>query len=636
MLSILALASPLSGKAPPPTSLDTRDTLCDALAAAAQSNNFDATWAITVELGETARNSFGQETHRGTVRVVSRGAQLWGVVHWAPLAGMPASKHEILVRGDALPALSAAESGNERTISIAEFPSLGIVSDDLPLLAQTFRHIPSLLFPTLTQAIMVYPPEAVEVKADGQIVLRVLAIDGVAPEFDTALVLEPGLRPRLQSTRALAKVPQRPSDDEPVANGGEAHVTLWKRVGEMEIPARLERTNYAWFPNADKQEAQRTIYELTSSELASADPDRMVELSEWLKPKAAIADDRCGAVSCIGDDTLSLQGVRIRLRRPLLPADILASQSITSLCAAQEFPTLRGARTELPRALLSVAPATNTRLPSTPWALCAWTALAIGSVLWVATVIHSDRRFDDAHASTARRKPPRWMGLLAMSFIATGTGSLMWQRLGTSEAAPLFDLGSVRLTTGVGAIDGAVRFAAHDDNLRSIVKLIPSCPCLSAQLPRARGDQTREWTVPVRLQLSSSGEKRVHLTAMFDDGTHEIVHMKAIGITGEWGARPRLWPVVLIVEKQRAGVITALIQSSEGKVPSVDWRLPPDMTVDDITLRYLDPIDPHAEGWWEISTTLGRSAVEHRSLVGVAVLEVDGAQVASAFVLDGP
>lgn len=396
MIACTLLSLPLlacAGACPaPPYALEARDALCSAIRASMDQVDLDATWSISLELGETARRAFGQDVQRGSVRVVARGDRLWASVHWGALGPMPESRREVLVRGEMLPALTRVASSGESTTSIAEHADLGSVSEDLPILAQWLRRIPSVPLPTLPQAIRAFPPDAIEVQPDGRLAVRVLALGGAASGFDSALVLatEPDLR--LESIRSLPTTPMQPLDDDPITNGGEAHVTAWTRVGAMHIPARLERTNYAWFPHQAQQDAQRTIYELTSSGPASAAPERIVNLMEWLNPHAAVTDDRVGASARIGDDTLSLAGARHRLMRPLAPDDVLGTALLSSLCVGDDVDSARDAQAT-PSGW--TGPASTT---TADWTMLGWIAIGLGVPLSIGSALWSVRSTTAPHA----------------------------------------------------------------------------------------------------------------------------------------------------------------------------------------------------------------------------------------------
>ncbi len=627
VLGSLALSAHARTQSSIPLPVPDRDKSCRDLQAAMERIDLDATWSITVELGETARQAFGQDVHRGAVRVVARGDQLWASVHWEPLGMMQESSRETVVRGGLLPVLSRVGVSSDHTVSLLDSPNLGSVSEDLPILAQLFSHIPSVAFPTLRQAMLAYPADAIEVQSGGRLLLRVTALGGTESGVDSALVLETDPILRLQAIWSLATRPVKPIGDDPVANGGEAHVTAWERVGNTEIPARLERTNYAWFPNRDAQDAQRTIYELTSSGRACADPDQIVDLMEWLKPGAVVSDDRVGAIARIGDDTLSLGGTRHRLRRPLTPQDVLGSQQLTFLCVGESVAFEHGMEATVAGSLPSMWHAVDWR--NTLVSI----AVGLGIMLWIVAIIRPAGSTEGVNArmgGAAFRRLPRVLGLV---MIIGGAADLLWQGASAPSVGPLYDLGRVLVTEGTGVADGVVEFACGPTGDREIVSLVPSCGCLTARLPATRVRPVHGHSVPVSLRLSSGGERSAFLTALLDDGTHEIVHVKATGVVEALAAKPQLSSSVLMLGSQGSGSLVALVQRPRWHAPVVRWRLPPEVEVTSANTRFLAPMQAQDPGVWEITTMFVRNDSEERALVGAAVMEIDGAQAASAVVI---
>lgn len=631
LMLVATLPPAVCASAPPmlPATEAQRERLCHSLQEAMARVDLDATWSIRLEFGETARTALQQEAQTGTVRIVALGDRMWASVHWDRLGSMPGSDKEMVVRGDDLPILTRDGSNGAFSTSIADFPNLGIVGEDLPILAQWFRRSPSVAFETLPQAILAYPSEAVEFQVNGQVLLRVLSLVGAASDFDSVLVLEGEPTLRLAAMRLLPSQPGKPAGEDAVANGGEAQVSSWVRIGESNVPARLERTNYAWFPHQEKQDIQRTIYELVSSGPASSDPIRLADLAEWTATNSTVADDRVGVVSRIGDDTLSLGGTRHRLRRPLRSEDVLGKELLTSLCVGEEIaPT----PIRITDAASQAVAEGESDVAEAPWRMkTSWIAPIVGVLLWSGALLVLRRRRTD---STKRNSVvPRLAAAAGLALIVGSAAYSIWQRDAALESGRLYDLGTVLIAEGTGLADGAVEFTAHADHERNVVALQPSCACLKAQLSRTRIAKGERLVVPVSLSLSSSGEKQAFLTAVFDDGEHEVVHVRATGVIGASDRRPRVSSMLTFLPNHSEASITVLLPYPRMPAPAIDWRLPPEVTVSTLRTRYLVPLQERDEGQWEVTTTFARDDAQSRALIGTAVMEVDGAQVAAAMMV---
>ena len=231
---------------------------------------------------------------------------------------------------------------------------------------------------------------------------------------------------------------------------------------------------------------------------------------------------------------------------------------------------------------------------------------------------------------------PRLVNRAGFVLIVCGSVSLLWTRFIEPAPGVLYDLGRVHIAEGAGVADGAVELTGRPSGVRQIVSLVPSCACLKAQLPATGIGAGQTLVIPVPLSLSSIGEKRAFLTAVFEDGTHDIVHVKAVGVAGDLAAKPQLSNSVLTLGDGDTRSIVALVHQRRDHAPRVRWRLPPDVAMHSMAMRYLIPMQEKDPGVWEVTTKLTWHSIDARSLLGVAIMDIDEAQAASAIVVGEP
>lgn len=329
---------------------------------------------------------------------------------------------------------------------------------------------------------------------------------------------------------------------------------------------------------------------------------------------------------------IALHNVKYRLRQPLSPAEVLGEEPLTAHCAGEEIDAGNGRRQPSESGVHS---SRANGLGITPGSAAGWGALILGILLWFgllsrrscATKIAASH---PAIATTGNRRL-RALSFCSLALMFGGCAWLLVARDLDQRPANVYDLGDVLLAGGPGYADGAIQLTSNPDHDREVKEVIPSCGCLKARVPTKVIRAGERVTVPVRLSVSGSGEKWASLGVVFSDGAHEVVNVRARGVPDRGSTK--LSSAVMMMPNDGTARIVALVSRPKDSPPALAWRLPPSVTVANLRARYLPPVSDADAGEWEIATTFSRHSDEEYALLGVAVLEVDGAQAASAIMV---
>ncbi len=571
----------------------------------------DATWAMEIELNASARPGLGTSTRIGRLRVVTNGRRMWVMVRWEETGKFQAAAFDSVALDGGQTVLTRTKVGAEHSVSISHDFALTGVSDDLPLLTQSFQGLPGLVYGDLARA-LIADQSLITNGSDPITITADASSNATAFQLSFVLLAHPL---RLAEIRNMREIPQRAVDGDPVPNGGTSRVIGWRTIGDAQVPEVVVRNNYAWFPGAVEQDVYRVTYRMVDAFEVHDASTSFPDIEAWLAHGTGIVDERLGITGVIGSDVISMHGERYMLRRALSALDVQGHASLTTLCIdavpTNDEPSPLTQRTTMPSRVASGLVAAT---------LC----VAGGAAIWLARG-RSSRGWRRSRA-------------VALVVVLAGSGFIIWEaRSRYFPGGPVFDFGTVLVADGPSTAVGSIELTGATDHMRTLVTIVPSCGCLAVDAIERSIPAGETLSLGARFDVASTGEHSAFLTALFDDGTRQLVHVRATGVddrSNGIGLRLSSYRVELTPGQEQE--ITAIWKGTSDHVPVPRWRTPHGVRVEHESLRFLPSRENHGIGTWEYAASFAVETPGVPRGLWPTLLEIDGAQASSLFILAPP